>query len=294
MAAEGSGGVVTGAGRGDARRHYGGDPHLNRGDRPRDRPRPVSTRGGPLKASPAEQARLLDLQAIDQTLAHLEHRRRTLPEIAELRGLAEEQQSVQSQLVAAQTEASDIAREQDKLESDIDQVRQRMTRDQQRLESGAITSAKDLESLQHEVGSLAKRQRDLEDIELEVMERLEVAEKKVAALGSEQTRLADAVEETERRRVDALAAIDKDVEYAQRQRATVVPEISDELLAFYEKLRAQLDGIAAVSIKARRCDGCRLDLSATDVGRIREAAEDEVIRCEECRRIQVRTAESGL
>lgn len=227
-------------------------------------------------------------------MAHLEHRRQTLPEIAELSALAVQQQSVRSDLVDAQTEASDIAREQDKLESDIDQVRQRMTRDQQRLDSGAITSAKDLENLQHEVGSLHKRQTDLEDVELEVMERLEVAEKKTATLAAEQERLAVSVEETERRRVAALAALDKDVEFAQRQRETVVPDISDELLAYYEKLRAQLDGIAAVAIKQRRCDGCRLDLSATDVGRIRDAAEDEVIRCEECRRIQVRTAESGL
>ena len=237
---------------------------------------------------------MLDLQAIDQTLAHLEHRRRNLPEVAELSDLAKQQQSVRSELVVAQTEASDIAREQDKLESDIDQVRQRMTRDQQRLDSGAVTSAKDLESLQHEVGSLHKRQRDLEDVELEVMERLEEAEKKATALGAEQSRLTAAVEDTERRRVAAHAAIDKDVEFAQRQRATVVPDIGEELLAYYEKLRGQFDGIAAVSIKQRRCDGCRLDLSATDVDRIRAAAEDEIIRCEECRRIQVRTAESGL
>lgn len=237
---------------------------------------------------------MLDLQTIDQTLAHLEHRRQTLPEIAELSDLAVKQQGVRSDLVSAQTEASDIAREQDKLEADIDQVRQRMTRDQQRLDSGAITSAKDLENLQHEVGSLAKRQRDLEDVELEVMERLEEAEKRTAALASEQDRLAGTVEDTERRRVDALASIDKDVEFAQRQRETVAPDIGEELLAFYEKLRIKLDGIGAVAIKQRRCDGCRLDLSATDVGRIRDAAEDEVIRCEECRRIQVRTAESGL
>jgi predicted nucleic acid-binding Zn-ribbon protein len=237
---------------------------------------------------------LLDLQAIDQTLAHLEHRRRTLSEIAELSDLAEKQQAVRSDLVSAQTEAGDIAREQDKLESDIDQVRQRMSRDQQRLDSGAITSAKDLENLQHEVGSLAKRQRDLEDIELEVMERLEVAEKRTAALAAEQDRLAVSVDDAERRRIEALQAIDKDVEFARRQRETVIPDISEELLTFYEQLRAKFDGIGAVAIKQRRCDGCRLDLSATDVERIRETAEDEVIRCEECRRIQVRTAESGL
>lgn len=283
-----------GAGGGTSIRDYGGDVRLDRGDRSGDWLGPVTTRGGPLKATPAEQARLLDLQAIDQTLAHLEHRRRTLPEIAELSELAVQQQAVRSDLVVAQTEAGDIAREQDKLEADIDQVRQRMTRDQQRLDSGAVTSAKDLENLQHEVGSLAKRQRDLEDIELEVMERLEVAEKRTAALAAEQERLAGAVEDTERRRVEALSTLDKDVEFARLQRETVVPDIGEELLAYYEKLRLQLDGIGAVAIKQRRCDGCRLDLSATDVGRIREAAEDEVIRCEECRRIQVRTAESGL
>jgi predicted nucleic acid-binding Zn-ribbon protein len=201
---------------------------------------------------------------------------------------------VRGQLVEVQTLVSDISREQDKLESDIDQVRQRMTRDQQRLDSGAVGSAKELESLQHEIGSLAKRQRDLEDVELEVMQRLEDAERQATGLDAEQQRLVVAVEDAERRRVAALASIDKDAEFARQQRATVVPDISAELLTFYEKLRAQLDGLAAVAIRHRQCDGCRLELSATDVGRIREADEDTIIRCEECRRIQVRTPESGL
>jgi predicted nucleic acid-binding Zn-ribbon protein len=224
----------------------------------------------------------------------MEHRRRTLPEIAELSELAEQQQKVRSSLVTAQTEVSDIAREQDKLEADIDQVRQRMGRDQQRLDAGSVSSAKELESLQHEIGSLSKRQRDLEDVELEVMERLEVAERQASALAAEQERLTTAVEDAERRRSEALAAIDRDVEYAQQQRATVAPHVSEELLALYDKLRAQLGGVAVVAIKQRRCDGCRLDLSATDVGRVRAAEEDELLRCEECRRIQVRTDESGL
>jgi predicted nucleic acid-binding Zn-ribbon protein len=238
--------------------------------------------------------RLLDLQAIDQTLAQLEHRRQNLPEVAELTDLARQQQALKTSLVNAQTEASDIAHEQDKMEADIELVRQRMARDQQRLDTGAVSSAKELESLQHEIGSLAKRQRDLEDVELEVMERLETVEQQVRALEAEQSRLTDAVTDAERRRVDALAAIDKDAEFAQQQRAVVAGDVSADLLAYYEKLRGQLDGVAAVAIRQRRCDGCRLELSTTDVGRIRDAAEDEVVRCEECRRIQVRTPESGL
>ena len=237
---------------------------------------------------------MLDLQAIDVTLAQLEHRRRTLPEIAELTELAKRQQGIRNELVAAQTQASDIAREQDKLEADIDQVRQRMSRDQQRLDTGAVSSAKELESLQHEIDSLSKRQRDLEDAELEVMERLEETEGKASALGAEQEQLGSSTADAERRRTEALAAIDKDVEYARRQRETIEPEISAELLALYDKLRAQLDGLAAVAIKRRRCDGCQLELTATDIGRVRAAAEDDVLRCEECRRIQVRTEESGF
>ena len=234
------------------------------------------------------------MQAIDQTLGQLEHRRRNLPEVQELSSLAQEQRTLQHSLVEAQTEVGDIAREQDKLEADIDQVRQRMKRDQDRLDAGTVSSAKELESLQHEIGSLAKRQHDLEDAELEVMERLEVSEAKATTLAADQSRVTSSIEDAERRRVDALAGIDKDVEYAQRQRATVVPDLSSDLLALYDKLRAQLDGVAAVAIMQRRCDGCRLELNATDLGRVRAAAEDEILRCEECRRIQVRTAESGL
>jgi predicted nucleic acid-binding Zn-ribbon protein len=214
--------------------------------------------------------------------------------VVELSELAVRQQSLQNDLVAAQTEVGDITREQDKLESDIDQVRQRMARDQQRLDTGAVSSAKELESLQHEIESLARRQRDLEDVELEVMERLEETERRVSALSTQQQQVGDATADADRRRVEALATIDRDAEDARRQRAELVPNVSAELLTFYDKLRAQLDGVAAVAITRGRCGGCQLELNQTDIERLRSAADDEIVRCEDCRRIQVRTAESGL
>ena len=47
-------------------------------------------------------------------------------------------------------------------------------------------------------------------------------------------------------------------------------------------------------LRAGRCEGCRLELSGSERSRVKAAAPDEVIRCEECRRILVRTNESGL
>ena len=132
-------------------------------------------RSPPLNAEPADQIRLLEVQALDARIAQLDHKRRTLPEHTELDRLGADLAQLRDLLVAAQTEESDTAREQTKAEQDVDQVRQRATRDQQRLDSGAVTSPKDLENLQREIVSLAKRQGDLEDIVLEVMERRESA-----------------------------------------------------------------------------------------------------------------------
>ena len=48
------------------------------------------------------------------------------------------------------------------------------------------------------------------------------------------------------------------------------------------------------SLRARQCGGCNMTLDASELSRIRSAPVDEVVRCEECQRILVRTDESGL
>ena len=129
-----------------------------------------------MKADPFVQLRLLDLQALDSALARLAHRRRTLPEIAEMERLDGLVDRLRDATVRAETEVSDLAREQARFEREIDQVRTRKDRDEQRLSSGAITVAKQLQDLEHEIGTLKRRQSDLEDAELEVMEKAETAQ----------------------------------------------------------------------------------------------------------------------
>jgi predicted nucleic acid-binding Zn-ribbon protein len=196
--------------------------------------------------------------------------------------------------VAAQTEESDTAREQTKAEQDVDQVRQRSARDQQRLDSGAVTSPKDLENLQREITSLAKRQGDLEDVVLEVMERRESAQQRVAELtervGSVQSKIDDATA----RRDAAFEEIDAEVATVTKEREVIAGSIPADLLKLYEKLREQQGGVGAAKLYARSCQGCRQELAITELSEIRSAAPDTVIRCENCRRILVRTSESGI
>ncbi|MFE5869673.1 zinc ribbon domain-containing protein [Streptomyces roseifaciens] len=247
-----------------------------------------------MNAAPADQIRLLDLQALDTRLGQLAHKRTTLPEHAEIASLEADLTQHRDLLVAAQTEESDTAREQTKAEQDVDQVRQRAARDQQRLDTGIGMSAKDLENLQREVVSLAKRQGDLEDVVLEVMERRESAQERVTELtgrvGSVQAKVNDAVA----RRDTAVAGIDAEAASVTKEREIVSGSVPADLLKLYDRLREKQGGIGAARLNQRRCEGCRLELDITELNEVRAAAADQVVRCENCSRILVRTSESGL
>ncbi|MEV1146369.1 C4-type zinc ribbon domain-containing protein [Micromonospora sp. NPDC049799] len=245
-----------------------------------------------MKADPKVQRRLLDLAAIDTALAQLAHRRRALPERAELEALARELSALEDERVRAQVAVDDLDRDIARLEKDIDQVRARKTKDENRLASGS-GPARELEALQHELVSLNRRQGDLEDAELELMEQRETAQ---SVLDGVEQRIAAAREKratVEQRRDEALAEIAKEEEFKRGARGPLAADLPSDLVTLYDRIRED-SGLGAALLTGARCGGCRLDLSGADLARIRKADPDEVVRCEECRRIMVRTNESGL
>ena len=247
-----------------------------------------------MKAAPDDQLRLLDLQALDSALDRLAHRRRTLPEIATADELQARVNRLGDDVVLLQTEDADLGREQSKVDADVDIVRSRMAKDQQRLDTGQVSSPRELENLQSEIESLHRRQSDLEDAELEIMEKREVVQTRLQELRDEREQAAKDLAEAEQRRDATFAEIDAEAEKTAQQRAELGAGILAELLALYEKVRAASSGVGAAALHRGRCEGCHLQLNTTDLNRLRDAPADDVVRCEECRRILVRTAESGL
>lgn len=236
---------------------------------------------------------MLDLQALDTRLDQIAHRKATLPELAQLMALNTELSACSDDLVRAQTALGDVQREIVKADTDVQLVRERSIRNQTRMDAGQGT-AKDLQALQHEVDSLARRQSALEDIELEVMERAEGLDTDVSRLEADCAELTARADDLKAVSDKAVAELDAEVEQIGRSRADVVAGVGDDLVALYEKIRASSGGIGAAVLRQRRCEGCNLELNQVDMNRFTAAAEDEVLRCEECRRILVRTSESGL
>jgi uncharacterized protein len=247
-----------------------------------------------VKAASHDQLRLLDVQALDSAIGRLTHRRATLPELEQIGTLRTREDEITDDIVRAETEDSDLGREQARVDADVEIVRGRMDRDQKRLDGGQVGSPRELENLQSEIESLHRRQSDLEDAELEVMEQREAIELRLKDLRAEQAQLSSSLATAEQQRDATWGEIDAETEKATAQRAELVATLPEDLVALYEKLRASSGGVGAAALHRGRCEGCHLQLNTTDLNHLRDAPEDDVVRCEECRRILIRTDESGL
>ena len=241
----------------------------------------------PPKADPFVQRRLLDVARIDQATSAARHRRTSLPELAVIAAGTARVEELRNASVLAQTEIGDLDRAARKLDNEIDAVRARAKRDSDRLAAG-VAPAKDLENMQHEIVSLARRQSTLEDDALDLMERREVAD---AALAGTDTELAAAraeVAAAQDRRDAAFADIDDELARVGAERAELVEGMPADLIALYEQIRSR-GRVAAAALNGSRCEACRMDLDRSALGAIWAAGVEEVVRCTECGAILIRS-----
>ncbi|HEX6516048.1 MAG TPA: C4-type zinc ribbon domain-containing protein [Nocardioidaceae bacterium] len=217
-----------------------------------------------------------------------------MPEAAELARLQEQRVALSDRARDAQIRVEDLTRDQRKADADVEQVKTRRQRDQQRMDQGLVSNPKDLERMQHELASLERRISDLEDAELEVMEQLENAQAELDDLTGRLARIDEEVAEAEQRRAEKAADLEKQVAETRAEREQTAGDMPEDLMRLYTRLREQKGGVGAAALRARRCGGCSLELNAADLAVIAKTPSDEVVRCEECSRILVRTGESGL
>jgi predicted nucleic acid-binding Zn-ribbon protein len=245
-----------------------------------------------VKADPAVQRQMLELAKVDAELSRTDHRRRTLPELAEITDVEKKLRDLKDSLVAVQTSISDLDREITRQEREIESVRSREDRDRKLLESGTV-AAKQMADIEHELHTLERRQAALEDDLLEQMERREALELDGKRNGAEVDQAEKALAEAVSRRDAAFADLDTTLARRQQDRAGLLPKFPDELINLYERVRAR-GGIGAALLRSRRCGACQLDVDRNAVAAIKSSPTDAIIQCENCSAILVRTVESGL
>nr|WP_206686671.1 MULTISPECIES: C4-type zinc ribbon domain-containing protein [Microbacterium] len=232
----------------------------------------------------------MDLAALDTAIAQADGARRNPPAAARVKELLAQRQEYSVELTRLLGARDDIAADLARLESDVAVVDARSARDAERLAS--TSSAKDAQGLEHEIASLAKRKSDLEDAELDLMEKLEGAD---AAVAAQEALIATTNDEGARLSAEGKAAVadaTARLEQATRDRGAIAESLPAELVARYDAVATRSAG--AGLLRRRTCEGCNMVLSGTDLNTLRQLADDEVATCPECGCILVRTEESGL
>lgn len=230
---------------------------------------------------------LLEVQQHDTHLDQLAHRRDNLPERAELGADRRAADVVASTVVRLEAERDELLKAQKRIEDDVALVEAKGKEVNDNLYSGSVTSPKELQALQDEIEAMRRRQGQLEDQILELMERLEPVTEGLGAARDEAVSSTAAVEASAVRLTTAEAEVEVELADATAARAASASGIAAEVLEDYETLRGQLGGIAVARLEAGVCSGCNLGLSAVEVDRIRGLSPDETVHCEECGRLLV-------
>lgn len=240
-----------------------------------------------MQASPEQQSLILELQLLDNEIMQANTKLKSLPEVEQLLHIDKRIITATDEVATVKLEADQISLELRRSEVDVETVTDRIKKDEARLASGNATP-KELEQTQHEIQTLKKRQLALEEIELEIMVRSEAVTERSKVLTTDLTSLQTLKSEINQRLTTATNEINSLITIKQKDRGVVAVKIEKVLLDLYEKIRASGGGVGAAALVGDKCNGCNLAINAVEMGRIKTLSKDELLRCEECRRILVR------
>jgi predicted nucleic acid-binding Zn-ribbon protein len=241
----------------------------------------------PTEVDSSALTRLLDVQSEDSAIARLTHRKETLPEAQRLSELRDRLGELRADDEIAAKQAQEAAREQDRLEGEIQILDQKVQREEGRLYSGSVSNPKELKALQDEVGMLKRKRSELEDALLEAMVQREQADATVESLNQE----TESTAREEAAVTEVVESLNRDIDSElashRSSREEAAGDVPDDVLSLYEKLRADKGGVGAAALHGDTCEGCHTALPAVEVERLR--AEGGLQRCDNCRRILVVT-----
>ncbi len=246
-----------------------------------------------MQADPSAQQALLQIADLDTQLSQVRHRKTVLPEHAQLAELAAKRARLSEVVVASETRLGDAEAEQERVESDLVPARARRERNQKMLDSGAV-NAKALQAMIDETSHLLGRIASLEDTELEIMQQIEdetaVRDRLLAERGEVETQMRALLAS----RDATVRGLDTQLEELADRRSGMAARLPADLVSLYEKIARRTGRTGAAELRARRCTGCGLELDNAELKRHAGADASAVLLCEECGRILVRTAQSGL
>ncbi len=220
------------------------------------------------------------LQEIDDEVATV---RAALDDVERrLRGNAEVDEA-RRRFGAAETELQDAQRVQRKLDGDIAGFNARIQPEEKRLYDGSVRNPKELGNIQHEVELLKGQRSKLEDELLDVMSRLEIADREFRAAEQSLNEWEGRWEQEQNDLKHEAKKLGDMLTRAEAKRAGQKMKLNPRILAVYEQVKFQRGGVAVAHVSGGNCGGCRVQIP--EAVRRRAFSADQIAQCPNCERI---------
>ena len=239
-----------------------------------------------MKAKVEVQKLLIDLNAIDQNIRKIDHQKKNHPQLMKITELTARLPSIEASIVENDSQINETKKELSRAEVDVENIAKRVEKDNERLNSGE-TSAKDLTQIQHEIGTLKSKQKELEEVEISILERIEDLDHKKSGMQEILTQVKNEISDLNTLIKNDFSKANGDIAVFATERNEVVSKIDKALIELYEKIRLE-HGIGAGIFSHGTCSSCQIQISPAEISKINALDPEEVIRCENCGCILVR------
>jgi predicted nucleic acid-binding Zn-ribbon protein len=242
-----------------------------------------------MTADSAALKHLLKVQDMDRSIDALRHQRTSLPEFDQVTEVEASGRVLAKKTEEVEAVRHELERTQKRFEDEVALLEDRVQEENGKLYGGNVTGAKDLQALQDEIKGLKDRQGLVEDSILEVMEAAEPVDATLGGLAADKAGL-----EAELARLDAAiqqrqTEIEDELVAVGSQRSDQAAGLDASLVDEYDRIRSQPGRIGVAKLVGSTCHGCHLELPAMEIDRLRKLPDNELIHCEECGCILVRT-----
>jgi hypothetical protein len=223
---------------------------------------------------------LLPVQAIDNLIAQLEHRKLQLPERPAAAAAQRALQVALAEATKSKSRQSEISKEVNRLESRGKDLDVKKAKYETQLKS--VIAMREVEALQHEIASVNAEHSALDDAELLLLDENETLDKQLLDSHTTLPSLESSAAEAGAQLTAAVAATDAEIVAARAERITLVAATDAESLALYEGIRARMSSAAVAEILKGSCGGCHTSLSVKEQAEMKKIADTPDAVCPYC------------
>ena len=189
-------------------------------------------------------------------------------------------EEAEAAVVRLRAERDMRAAEQRRLESDLADLEARIKRDNDRMYGGKIVDARELASLERELGHHREQRDGVEERLLQLMEEIETLDSRLAAEERAASHLRKEWEDGRPEIARQHTRIRTELRELREQRDALAATLDPRSLSVYTRLRTG-SGHAVSSVTNGVCQWCRVVIPPKDVQHARSA----LVTCSNCARV---------